>query len=147
MGWQNCHLHMFAVGPDSYGEPHPDDWKPLLDERKATLQKVASEPGNSIDYEYDFGDSWGHRIAEEKVMAPEPERTYPVCIDGKRACPPEDCGGVGGYKRLLETLADPSDPEHDQYVNWIGGRWDAEEFNLDTVNTLLLRVKSPRTTR
>lgn len=97
MGWQNCHLHMFAVGPDSYGEPHPDDWKPLLDERKATLQKVASEPGNSIDYEYDFGD--------------------------------------------------PSDPEHDQYVNWIGGRWDAEEFNLDTVNTLLLPVKSPRTTR
>ena len=66
--------------------------------------------GAKFDYVYDFGDHWEHEILVEKILPLEKGTHYPVCVTGRRACPPEDCGGATGYKELLEILLDPSRP-------------------------------------
>ena len=94
-----------------------------------------------FSYEYDFGDSWEHEIIVEKILPPVVGVKYPVCIKGKRACPPEDVGGVWGYATFLEAMRDPHHKEHASYVEWIGGEFDSEAFNLDGINQALHRVK------
>ena len=66
---------------------------------------------------------------------------YPVCLAGKRACPPEDCGGIWGYAQLLETLQDPDDPEHEDMLEWVGEEFDPEAFDLEEINEELKRVR------
>jgi hypothetical protein len=80
-------------------------------------------------YEYDFGDGWEHEILLEKVFQPDPGVRYPRLIGGARACPPEDCGGTGGYANFLEAISDPEHEEHDEYLDWIGGEFDPEKFD------------------
>lgn len=80
-------------------------------------------------YVYDFGDYWRHQVIVEKVLTAEPGVDAPACIDGRRACPPEDCGGTWGYHELLETLANPNDPEYVERLEWVGGQFDPEAFN------------------
>lgn len=95
-------------------------------------------------YEYDFGDSWEHTLRVEKILPPEPGVHYPQCLAGKRACPPEDVGGVWGYQEFLAALADPDDPQHDEYLEWIGGEFDAETFDPGEVNARLHHAKRGR---
>jgi hypothetical protein len=104
-GWWNCHLHEFEIGRARYGVPDPDSdfGPPSLDERTARLDAVAGE-GASFHYTYDFGDNWRHKVTVEKVVPVEPGTAVPDCIGGRRACPPEDCGGPWGYQDLLESL-------------------------------------------
>jgi pRiA4b ORF-3-like protein len=137
MGWEDCHLHLFAAQGVTYGEPSPEDYLPLRDERRVTLGRVAPREGDTFTYEYDFGDSWTHRIVVEKVSDPEPGVVYPRCVRGKRACPPEDCGGTWGYSELLAALADPAHPEREQYLDWLGDSFEPEELDLDIVNARL----------
>lgn len=85
-------------------------------------------------YEYDFGDGWLHDILVEKLMDPGPGKQYPICCAGKRAGPPEDCGGPWGYYNLLEAIGDPSHPEHEDLLEWVGGEYDPEAFDLNEVN-------------
>jgi hypothetical protein len=85
-------------------------------------------------YTYDFGDNWEHTIQIEKVVDAEPGIRYPRCIDGKRACPPEDCGGAWGYGDFLKAIQDPKHSEHEEMTEWIGGEFDPEEFDLAAVN-------------
>jgi hypothetical protein len=92
-------------------------------------------------YEYDFGDGWEHEILLEKVLRPDPAVQYPRCLGGARACPPEDCGGAGGYADFLQAISDPDHEEHDEYLDWIGGEFDPEEFELDEVDAGLRHVK------
>jgi Plasmid pRiA4b ORF-3-like protein len=66
---------------------------------------------------------------------------------GKRACPPEDCGGVWGYASFLEALHDPEHPEHEEMLEWIGGEFDPEAFDLDEVNVELQRLTSSEVRR
>lgn len=129
-GWWNYHLHEFEVGRTRYGVPDPDeDWgEPPRDERRTRLDAIAGE-GSSFRYTYDFGDSWDHKIVVEKVLPADSSPTVPACIDGRRACPPEDCGGTWGFRELLEILADPSHPEHDERREWIGRPFDPEAFD------------------
>lgn len=133
MGWDNSHLHQFVVGDTYYSDPLMalDD---VLDEHAARLADVAPAKGDKLRYEYDFGDSWEHTILVEDVREPDPATRYPVCVAGKRAGPPEDCGGVWGYADLLAALADPENPDHEDLREWIGGSWDAEAFDLDATN-------------
>jgi hypothetical protein len=137
MGWTNSHLHQFIVGGTYYGEPHPDYGFEMRDERRVRLNQIAPREGFKFGYEYDFGDSWLHQVLVEKVLPPEPGQRYPVCIKGRRACPPEDVGGVWGYDDFLEAIRDPDHPEHEDYWEWIGGEFDPEAFDLDEINELL----------
>lgn len=95
----------------------------------------------NVSYEYDFGDSWEHEIAVEKIFKRDQARKQAVCLAGKRACPPEDVGGVWGYERFLQVIQDADDPEHEDLLEWIGGEFDPEAFDLEGVNALLRRVK------
>src|SRR5664280_2632503 len=94
---------------------------------------------------YDFGDSWEHGIAIEKVLTPEPGLAYPVCMGGKRHGPPEDCGGVPGYYHLLEALSDPDHERHEELREWMGDDFDPEAFSVDDVNRRLAPLQRRRT--
>jgi hypothetical protein len=118
MGWTNSHLHMFIHPSGRYGVPDLDF--PLQDERRTGLRDLAAQEGEAFRYEYDFGDSWEHEIVLEQLLTAEPGGRYLTCLDGARACPPEDCGGVHGYADLLDTLADPTHPEHQHLLEWLG---------------------------
>lgn len=129
-GWWNYHLHEFEVGRTRYGVPDPDeDWgEPPRDERRTRLDAIAAE-GSSFRYTYDFGDGWDHRIVVEKVLPSDTATAVPACTDGRRACPPEDCGGTWGYRELLEILANPTHPEHNERREWLDRSFDPEAFD------------------
>src|SRR5882672_1523634 len=118
MGWTNSHLHQFVIGDASYGmvDVNQADDLDIEDERRFQLQDLV-EDSDSFLYEYDFGDNWEHEVTVKRV-AKVAESPQPGCIDGARACPPEDCGGTGGYENLLKVLADPSHEEHAHLVEW-----------------------------
>ncbi len=136
MGWEDDHLHGFRIGQDTYGEPDPGFPSDILNERNIRLDKIASA-GDTFVYDYDFGDSWEHELKIEKVMPAEPGTHYPICLDGQRACPPEDCGGPYGYARMLEVFRDPKNEEHEEIVEWLGEEFDSEAFDVDTVNRFM----------
>ena len=102
-----------------------------------TLAQITTGQGFQFRYEYDFGDGWLHQILVEKMLQPEPGQGYPVCVKGRRACPPEDVGGIGGYHFFLEAMADPDDEEHENYMQWMGGEFDPEAFDLEEANQAL----------
>ncbi len=137
MGWQDYHLHQFEIAGVTYGVDDGEGWGPAPeDERRTRLDRVA-DTGTRFAYEYDFGDSWEHAIMVEEVLDAEEATAYPVCIAGKRACPPEDCGGVWGYEEFLAAVADPNHEEHDALLEWAGGQFDPELLDLAAVNRAL----------
>ncbi len=127
-GWWGYHLHEFDIGGVRYGIDDDEGWEPPEDERRARLDKLAAS-GLSFTYTYDFGDDWRHKIVVEKVVPADPSATYPACTGGRRARPPEDCGGVWGYERLLAVLADHADEEHASMLEWVGGAFDPDGFD------------------
>jgi len=143
MGWYDYHLHQFIVAGAYFGVPDPeyDDWVDMRDEKKMRLNQITTSQGFKFAYEYDFGDSWEHTLLVEKILPPEEGVQYPVCVKGRRACPPEDVGGIWGYDGFLEAIQDPNHPEYDMYLEWIGGEFDPEAFDLDEANAALRRVK------
>ena len=143
MGWTNSHLHMFLMGEQIFGDPEDDETGELgtKNERKYKLSQFHFDEGDKFVYEYDFGDSWRHKIVVEKVLPFSADLKIPACIKGKRACPPEDVGGVWGYDTFLEAIADPNHEEHDRYLEWVGDDFDPEEFNLNEINAALKALK------
>jgi hypothetical protein len=133
MGWTNSHLHHFKIGQHRYGEPRLIEELPEIDYRDSTATMLSGIlPANGkfrFLYEYDFGDSWEHQILFEGCLPARSHQTYPVCLEGQRACPPENVGGTGGYDDFLDAIADPNHEQHDQMVRWVGGKFDAEEFD------------------
>lgn len=140
MGWHGSHLHQFFIHGRFYGKRDSELGGATLDERHHNLEHVLALGARSFQYEYDFGDGWVHRIAIEKVEESEGRALRPLCLAGKRACPPEDCGGFFGYAELLRTLADPSDPEHAEMKEWAGPHFDPEEFDAGSVNAALRSI-------
>ncbi len=92
-------------------------------------------------FEYEFGDGWIHAILLEKVLEPQKGAKYPACVAGARFCPPEDCGGPGGYENFLEALRDPKHPNHDRMKEWIGGDFDPEPFDVAWTDVRLRCVR------
>ncbi len=137
MGWTDSHLHQFEIGGKEYGAPDEDEAEDnrMLDERKFPLSDVIS--GSSFGYQYDFGDNWEHTLEIEKVGPLEEKVRYPICLDGARACPPEDVGGIRGYESFLKAIKNPKHPEHEEYLERIGGSFDPELFDLEEVNRAL----------
>ncbi len=128
-GWWNYHLYEFEVGRTRYGIPDPDwDLGPAaFDAHEAKLSEVAVQ-GATIQYTYDFGDWWDHSILVESIDVGSPEVQLPACIDGRRAGPPEDCGGIHGYEQLLEVLADPTHEAHAYLAEW-AAPWGGAALN------------------
>jgi hypothetical protein len=137
MGWLDYHLHAFRVvgSQSTYGIPDEDGDD--LDEVFPDWDVQARDVFNDADpigmYEYDFGDSWIHLIVFEDYANYEATESLPRCIGGGRRCPPEDCGGPGGYAEFLDAIRDPSHPEHGSMLEWAGGRFDPEEFDIASV--------------
>jgi hypothetical protein len=141
MGWEDYHLHLFTLDGENYGDPADDEYGFLgtMPEENYRLSELIHGEGQRFVYEYDFGDGWIHVLRVEKIGPAREGVSYPVCMAGRRACPPEDVGGIGGYARFLEAIHDPDDPEHDEYLLWAGGEFDPEEFDLEAVNEQLRR--------
>jgi hypothetical protein len=141
MGWENSHMHDFQIGQKRYGQPDPVEQFMGLpavgNERTARLFSVLGKVGVKAVYTYDFGDTWEHEIAVEKILPPESGHEYPVCVDGKRHGPPEDCGGVPGFYNLMEAIGDPEHDEHEEMRDWLGDDFDPEAFSVDEVNRRL----------
>ena len=97
MGWEGYHLYRFDINGMEYGDPSMVEEMEGEDARRVTLEALVQGAKDKFLYEYDFGDSWDHELLVEKVLPYEAGQRYPVCLTGKRACPPEDCGGIWGY--------------------------------------------------
>lgn len=137
MGWTQSHLYAFEIDGEQYGEPSRDDDLPMRSAKSTQLRRIAPEAGGRLLYTYDFGDDWEHLVQVEKVLPPEPGVAYPRCVAGKRACPPEDVGGIWGYQEFLEAIKDPDHEEHESMLEWVGGEFDPEAFDPRAVNVAL----------
>lgn len=141
MGWYGGHLHEFEIHGQAYGQPFPEmDFADIKSDLTLRLNQFVAGEKFKFPYLYDMGDAWDHQILVEKVLPPDPAVQYPICIKGKRACPPEDCGGVWGYAEFLEAIQNPQHPEHDEMLEWIGGDFDAEAFDLEATNYRLQQI-------
>lgn len=135
MGWGNCHLHAFEIDGRTYGDRSTMD--DVTDENRLSLNSIVSAGTHRFSYTYDFGDNWEHSVTIEKIADTDIPAPRPVCIAGKRACPPDDCGGIWGYYNLLEVLADPSHPEHADMKDWMVDDFDPETFEVVDANIRL----------
>ena len=140
MGWLDYHLHAFemldpATGMKvAIGIPEGAFDTAFLPGVKLRIADYFSMEHRLAKYEYDFGDGWVHETRLEKILPRMEDIDYPVCIAGKRACPPEDCGGIWGYEDLLKIIADENHEEHEEMMEWLGGKFDPEHFDPHEVS-------------
>ena len=133
MGWSDYHLHQYRVGNSYIGIPEPEFDFDVTDESKVCLHDIVFDPKDSFVYEYDFGDGWEHKIVLEKILPLDCSES-PVVVKGKKACPPEDCGGIWGYYDFLDAIQDPKHEEHESMLEWVGGEFDPDAFDMDSIN-------------
>ena len=137
--WDDCHMHVFTTPYGDFGVADADLGHRA--EAPVTLEQVAPAARSKIRYTYDFGDGWTHDILVEKVLDRAEAVNYPRCKGGRRAAPPEDCGGVWGYAELTEVLSDPGHPEHEDRLQWLGldraGDFDPAAFDAEAVGRAL----------
>jgi Plasmid pRiA4b ORF-3-like protein len=138
-GWTDTHLHQFVIAGETYGRPDDFD-EALVDETAVTLGQAAGTRTKRFAYVYDFGDNWEHEVVVEKIVAGNSGSERPLCLGGRRHRPPEDCGGPPGYQNFLEAIRDPGHEEHEAMLEWVGGSFDAEAFDLAMVNRALAAV-------
>lgn len=151
MGWENAHLYLFRLTINEktivYGIPDPD-WAStdirIRDSRRTKLDATVWAEWLTLTYEYDLGDSWMHRITIERIehlaedeMSEDTLWVTPRCLAGQRACPLEDCGGIGGYSDLLKALRNTKHPEHQRLRQWVGQHFEPELFSVQQVNSAL----------
>lgn len=144
MGWTDSHLHHFLAGPERYSGVQPfltdydeEEGDEGTNERDVRLDQVLVEVGDSLFYEYDFGDGWEHTIRLEALEEYDASAPRARLLDGRRACPPEDCGGIGGYEDLLATMAEPApDPHQRQRLEWLGD-YAPDAFSAEETDELL----------
>lgn len=144
MGWTDSHLHAFYIGERrgrdritiEFPNPENDGMYPPGETRDERTERLADYFGKTIKqcvYGYDFGDNWNHTVLFERELPREPKQVYPQCLAGENGCPPEDCGGVGGYDYLREILKNPRHQEHADRLEWLGLN-DPKEFNPHEFN-------------
>jgi len=141
MGWTNSHLHSFRIGEREYSNAEDRDELNMLNVKGCKLDALLGDAIREFRYLYDFGDSWEHRIVVESIAEAKPNWPYPLCVAGERAGPPEDVGGVGGYKDFVAAIANPEHEEHENLLVWIGGAFDPGGFDINSVNRGLRRLR------
>jgi len=143
MGWEDYHLHEFEMRHPSTGEnvrigtPTEEAeffGQEIISEHHQKIADWFSMENRIANYTYDFGDNWEHKIQLEKILPRDKNIEYPACIAGKRACPPEDCGGIWGYEEFLEAINNPDHEEHEEMLEWVGGEFDPEHFDVNEVS-------------
>jgi len=97
LGWTNSHLHRFIIHGKEYGIAYDGGVGFDDDPKHIRLADFCFRLRERFLYEYDFGDDWQHDLRVEQILEAEGKRVYPVCTGGKRAAPPEECGGVEVY--------------------------------------------------
>ena len=107
---------------------------------KTRLSEFIKEEKQKFSYLYDLGDNWEHTVELEKILPKD--IACPICITGKRACPPEDCGGVWGYEKFLEIIEGPNHPEHEERFEWIGGEFNPEHFDVKEIHFRELKTRN-----
>ncbi|MBN1548903.1 MAG: plasmid pRiA4b ORF-3 family protein [Syntrophaceae bacterium] len=139
MGWTDSHLHEFTIGNKRYTE-YPESKEDGLACGRYRLEDLIKQKGRTFRYLYDFGDSWEHELVLEESRYFNLElRTELACLDGQRACPPEDVGGVPGYFEFLNALKDPNHEEYESYTEWSCGNFDSERFDPESINWELMK--------
>ena len=135
MGWTNSHLHQFTHNRKHYA-PNDFEIDNSFDSSDIKLNTLLKKAKDRLFYEYDFGDSWNHTITLEDIIESEKGMLVPRCIGGKNSCPPEDCGGVNGYKTLLKTISNPSHEDFEDLIEWLGDDFDPFYFDMEEINEL-----------
>ena len=133
--WSNYHLYYFGEETSKIGDSslwEDDETQP---DRLITIRRVLNPEHPTLNYTYDMGDDWVHTIELEQVLPQM--KTQRKCIGGERQCPPEDCGGVGGYYEIWETLKHPGTPEYDELIVWLDGKTDPEFIDIRLINAHL----------
>jgi Plasmid pRiA4b ORF-3-like protein len=145
MGWFDYHLWEFTIGRQRYALPMDEDWGPVprIAAGKVRLRDILNPRKTVIDYTYDFGDNWEHRLTVTQIRAGEPGISYPRYIGGERNGPPEDCGGIPGFYELLEALVEPSHPEHADLIEWAGD-YDPDTVDEAPIKYALSRIANRR---
>ena len=143
MGWEFEHLYRFIIGGIKYADLGMASQEDTEDACDTNLSEIlpARNRRPRFHYKYDFGDQWMHQLIVEERFPLEQGVQYPICVAGQRACPPEDCGGPWGYSDFVEVISNPDHRRHEQLLEWVGGEFDPERFDLESVNKKLRRLR------
>jgi hypothetical protein len=149
MLFENYHLFDFHVEVDGqvrrYGVPDPDGFVEISDARNIKLGTLLDRGAMALTYCYDFGDNWEHHLAIEAIGEADPLVEYPRFIDGKRRAPPEDVGGIPGFKHFLAAMSDKSHAEHGRMVEWYGSHFDLDQIDVETITARVNKLAERRT--
>lgn len=140
MGWGNLYRYEFIVGDAHYGEHHPEYHYKMKSDNATKLYQVATQVGAVFTYLYDFNNGWEHEMVTESIKSSALGLKYALCLSGERACPPEDCAIVGGYDHFMQVIANPKDKEFHEMMQWAGGSFNPERFDINDVNERLKNI-------
>ena len=146
MGWLGGHLHAFEADGVVYEIPDGESFgfRRPRDERNARLREVLPAVKSKMRWDYDFGDGWEHDVVVEAIEQMKSDAAYPVCLAGRRACPPDDCGGPWGYGNLLAAISDPTHEEHEELTEWLPPGFDAGAFDIAEATEMMRSVRPLR---
>ena len=145
-GWTDSHLHQFVKDGQYWSDPEwYEDYEDIevIDESRVRVGRVLKAEGESLRYDYDFGDNWQHEMTLERILPSPAVRPRPVCLGGERHRPPEDVGGTSGYEQFLGVIFDPTHEEYEHYLAWVGGSFHPEDFDQRAVNEVLSQMSWP----
>jgi len=144
MGWEFEHLYRFNIGGVEYADLDMTSDEDVGDACDTMLSEVLPVQNRRprFQYEYDFGDNWIHQLIVEERFPPEKGVKYPICLAGQRACPPEDCGGPWSYPDFVKEVSNPDHRSHEETLEWVGGEFDPERFDLEALNNALRRMRT-----
>ena len=142
MGWTNSHLYQFNVGEEVIADIRlvDNELEPVTDVKGVLVTQVFSHVGNTVTYEYDFGDGWMHHLELMEISTHQIDEVLPQIIGGENTCPPEDCDGTYGYKELKEILMNPKHPEYKSTKIWVGSTFDPMVCDLKTIQQKLRKL-------
>ncbi len=146
-GWLNSHLYQFEVDGTYIEPPSEDEFFDGGDQQGLNTLEVPLEQlvtkKTTFDYTYDFGDNWEHEVKLVNINTDE-KLIFPNCLEGINGCPPEDCGGPGGYDHILSVLANPKSTDYVDIKRWVGDFFDPKAFYLQETNDMIIAFFSQK---